>query len=161
MEDYNKVTNPIILALIGKQGSGKSYLSKELLAESGMQGVILDPNHEYPTDENIIFHDFKHFRTFLPKVEDSIIIFEEATMFISSFKQLEITQLIVQVRHRRNAIVLIFHSLEDFPPYIERLCSNVILLDINYDIKKLEQSRPKYVPYVTQPKPVYIDLNNM
>lgn len=164
MEDYNqenKVRSPVVCAIISKMGGGKTTLAKQLLADSGMIGCILDPNYEYSEDDNIVFHSFKHFKTFLPKAENSFIVIEEATMFINSFKELDIVQLIVQVRHRRNAIVLIFHSLEDFPPYIERLCTHVILLDLNYDLKKLEQSRPKYVPYVAMPKPVYIDLNSL
>ena len=157
----NKPAQPLIFVICGRQGSGKTTMAKQLLNNSNMPGVILDVNNEYDHSKNICFTDFKYFRQYLPEVTNSFIIVEEATAFLNAYKVLDITNLLIRVRHQRNVMLFCFHSLQDCPDYILRLSSFMWLAETNDDAKKLEQSRPKFYPYFIGKKPIWIDLNKI
>ena len=136
------------IIIIGRQGSGKTPITKQLMEKSGYQNkVVFDYRGEYGEDVTV-YKTFAGIKPKLPYLRGCFIVIEEATAFVNSFKSLELTDLMVGIQHNKNICVWIFHSLADTPPFILRLARYIILLPTNDDPEKVKTSRPFFYPYL-------------
>lgn len=116
------------IIVVGARGQGKSTFIKQSL-----QGVkrllIYDVNGEYGNKEVPTFQDFVELAT---KQVKTIIVFEEATIFIGHSSSSEkLREILVRARHTENTIFLVFHSLRAVPRFIYDLCTDVVLHKTN------------------------------
>ena len=127
---------------IGRQGCGKTTLSKELLEArpKGMPVMIYDINNEYSQYYPEPFEDFD---VFLNKISDesvrrTYILIEEATIFFntqSNFYQMK--NVLVRARHTGNIIQLNFHSFGSIPKGIYNLLNYVTVFKTNDNLKNV------------------------
>lgn len=118
--------------IIADTGRGKSTYVKKLLrffVSKGLKPFIYDVNNEYgefqETKELPKVSDFKNEAT---KKTNSVIVFEEATIFFSSnAKDEDLRYMLVRKRHTKNVIIFVFHSLRSVPVEILDLINFIIL----------------------------------
>lgn len=130
---------------------------------------MYDRRREYnkPEDNGMwsIYYDLEFFKSELPNITEACIVIEEATGFVSYFKELELTDIIIGAQHNRNSIIFVFHSVSDIPVYIERLSDWLIITKTNDDLEKLKFSRPRIAAIMSEKKgtkeDIYIDLNEI
>ena len=149
------------IVIIGRQGSGKTPLTKQLMEKSGYKNkVVFDYRGEYG-DQVTIYRSFASIKPKLPFIRGSFIVLEEATAFVNAFKSMELTDLMIGIQHNKNICVWIFHSLSDVPPFVLRLSRYIILLPTNDDPDKIKTARPFFYEYLLKAlrtkKPVIID----
>jgi hypothetical protein len=113
---------------VGRRKSGKTHLTKQLLNKLKKKGytdfLIYDPNGEYTEFYTGELLPIKDFLKKAVEVKDTIVVFEEATIFFRHAPDEEVLNLCVRSRHRKgekglgNFIIFNFHSLRSVPLYI-------------------------------------------
>lgn len=122
------INKPYNMAIIGRTGSGKSTLVRKLINHSNLNPYIFDPNNEH----NGINTSIAEFLENAKNRENSLIVFEEATIFFSHSNRTEnIINLMVRKRHTGNSIIFVFHSLRALPLYIIDLLDLIVLFKTN------------------------------
>src|SRR5262245_50952717 len=130
-----------VFIIVGRQGTGKSPTIKALAERSGMKNkIVYDRRREY-SDEWTRFLKLDKFKKAWVNFTDSFIVVEEATGFVSGFKELELTDILIGIQHNRNVLVFVFHSLMDTPKYIQRLANFMYLFPTNDEEKDVRTSR--------------------
>ncbi len=157
------------ILVIGRQGVGKSPTIKALAEKSGMKNrVVFDRRKEYDPAGWTVFYSLNSFTKKLPSLTDSFIVVEEATGFVSNFKDQELTDILIGIEHNRDILIFVFHSLLDCPLYIQRFSRFMYLFPTNDIAESVETSRPHLFKFFSQVgqktqsgfnKPVLIDLN--
>lgn len=117
--------------IIGCTGSGKSTLVKTLTRPVERARLFInDINAEYFPDRPYV--STKQFLQLAVKLRESVIVFEEATIFFSNRGSNEqMRELLVRKRHAQNVIFLIFHSVRTVPLYIYDLCNAAFVFRTN------------------------------
>ena len=88
------------IVIVGRQGSGKTPLTKQLMEKSGYKNkVVFDYRGEYG-DQVTVFRSFQAIKPKLPYIRGSFIVLEEATAFVNSFKSMELTDLMIGIQHK-------------------------------------------------------------
>jgi uridine kinase len=149
--------------IVANTGRGKTTLVKDLLRvfkNKGSNIIVYDPNREY-------FPEFHNNTTFLDedtflkqiterhsnglhKINNSTIVFEEATIFFPNTKKSKgIRDLLVSKRHTKNNIIFVFHSLRTVPVEIIELVNFIILFKTD-DREDIINSRFKFNPEILQ-----------
>lgn len=116
--------------IVGAKGSGKSTFIKSLLKKVKDHNslMIYDINDEYYDFYPYPFLDFDEFLFKSTLVSKCVIVFEEATIFLSTrSNSQDLKKLMVRSRHTKNFIFLVFHSIRSIPQYIFEL-SNFITI---------------------------------
>jgi hypothetical protein len=118
---------------VGATKTGKTTATKELLSNFNNSNLyIYDVNNEYRDFYKGSFLKFDEFLNKVKSLKNSIIVFEEATIFFThkNCNQI-ITDMIVRKRHTNNIIILNFHSMRKVPMYIFDLTDYIILRKTN------------------------------
>lgn len=124
------------IIIVGGTGSGKTTIVKKLLAAHKGNKLIYDVNNEYG-EEYISMDDF--YKRAL-RAENSVIVFEEATIFFSTAGgTTEMRELLVRKRHTNNLFIFNFHSLSQIPLYILMFCDKLIIKKTNDQIPQVER----------------------
>jgi len=126
--------------VVGATGTGKTTFVYSLLQDINKNNIyVYDINNEYRQYYDEPFEDFKEFINSLKKVENKVLVFEEATIFFDCHATSEVLlDLLVRKRHTQNYIIMFFHSLSAVPRYVLRLSNTLTLfktLDTQNDIK--------------------------
>lgn len=133
-----------VIIVVGKKGSGKSTVLKNMIWDSSNNKLkvpkeklyIFDPfgdySHILPSTET----NFKKFITSIKDVKNSVISIDEATIYLGHWKIWDMQELLVRARMHNNIILLVFHSFTDLPKYVYRL-GNIIV------VKKTVENREK------------------
>lgn len=122
--------------MIGRPGSGKTTLSKQLLdlRPAQMPVLIYDVNNEY---KSYYPEELDDFDIFLKKISDDgirhyYILIEEATIFFNTQSNFqEMKNVLVRRRHTGNIIQLNFHSFSSVPKGIYNLLDYVTVFKTN------------------------------
>lgn len=127
------------ILIIGMTGTGKSFETKKILKKfPKLDKYIFDVNNEYGV-ENL--PTLEEFLNTVVKVENSVIVFEEATVFFSTRGRSEqVVNLLVRKRHTKNIIIFIFHSIRAVPSYIYELCDYVYIKKTNDTVKRIKST---------------------
>lgn len=139
MKQGRKKYRGIIIA--GGTGAGKTTSLRKLINLYPGNKLIYDINSEH---EGGIICDFPIFLAKASRAVNSLIVFEEATIFLSNKGDAKkLREILVTKRHRNNIIILVFHSLRAIPVYIFDLTDLLILHKTvdNYSLisRKLDQ----------------------
>lgn len=126
---------------IGRTGAGKTTVAKKIIEASNREALIYDVNNEY----NKPLIDFEEFLKQAKSAANTCIVFEEATIFLSSNKSAAaMRDILVRKRHTNNVIVLNFHSLRGVPTYLLELTDLVCLLQTNDNPTLINQKFKDY-----------------
>jgi hypothetical protein len=111
-----KLIHPFSIAIVGCQGSGKTFLAKRIvnyLEAHDIKKVGIDPNDEYNLDK------FLDPTKNIPEYSNCVYIFEDATGYFSTNQgKNSLLYLITRRRHLNNSFIFIFHSIRSVPLYI-------------------------------------------
>jgi hypothetical protein len=128
------------ITIIGDTGMGKSHLTRKLIGNRNC--FIFDINNEY-TDISIdkraqrcrCLPDFNYDHdTFIidaSKRKKSMIVFEDATGFLSSNLPRKVKALIANKRHTGNYYIFLFHTINDVPKFILSMSSFIYVFRTN------------------------------
>jgi molybdopterin-guanine dinucleotide biosynthesis protein len=139
-----------VIAIVGKKKAGKTTLTAALIKRfSRPLTYIYDINNEYTRKFNLKNDYTGEINTdkFLQKVsqvKNSLIVFEEATSYFSSKgREAQLVDIISRSRHTNNVVILIFHSIADFPRYIYTFTDYIGLFKTNDFRSSLDQKLRK------------------
>jgi len=139
-----------VIAIVGKKKAGKTTLTAALIKRfSRPSTYIYDINNEYTRKFNLKNDYTGEINTdkFLQKVsqvKNSLIVFEEATSYFSSKgREAQLVDIISRSRHTNNVVILIFHSIADFPRYIYTFTDYIGLFKTNDFRSSLDQKLRK------------------
>lgn len=140
----------IAYILVGKTGTGKSTLSKQLLLErpDNMPVKVYDINKEYTEYYNEPFKEWEVFLDEITEVEGHYILIEEATIFFDTSSRFEqMKNVLVRKRHTHNIIQLNFHSFLSVPKNIYNLLNYITVFKTNDTIMTIKQKydNPKLI----------------
>lgn len=139
--------------IIGMTGEGKSEIVKKFVSSG--RCYVFDVQNEYTdlqTDVGTyprmrhIHGDIKKFRDRAETLKGYSIVWEEATGFFSGAVQERMKRIILSKRHTKCNHFFIFHSIQDVPPFMFRLCNYVILHKTNDLQADVERKRPELLP---------------
>lgn len=142
----NKSTGKVI-AVVGMTGTGKSTEVKNILSRSrGHKQYIFDIQREYGSGGTYFDWDGTNkpflcknqykgkidpegveFSETVVKLKNSVIVFEEATIFLSYGRNADVKQMLVSRRHDNNLIILCFHALHMIPKYVRSMIDFLVL----------------------------------
>lgn len=121
------------IIIVGARGKGKTTTVKQLIKKVSPGALfIYDVNGEYTEIVNRPLPDFKQFINDATNYKRSVIVFEEATIFLGHNNSSEsMREILVRARHTQNTILLVFHSFRAIPRYIYDLCTDLVVLPTN------------------------------
>lgn len=120
--------------VVGATDTGKSYYIKTLLKKVPNKQALLiyDIEGEY---ENFYPYKLEEFETFVNnavKYENAVIVFEEASAFLSNRgDNMAVRKILVQKKHSNNYIILTFHSVRMIPRFIYELSNYITIFKTN------------------------------
>lgn len=124
------------IIIAGGTGSGKTTLVKKYIATSKRKKLIYDVNNEY----GYPYVKMDDFLRSAIKAENSLIVFEEATIFFrTSGVDNELREMLVRKRHTNNVFLFNFHSLSQVPLEILMFCDYFIIKKTNDQISQMER----------------------
>jgi DNA helicase HerA-like ATPase len=127
---------------VGATGTGKTTdVKKSILDKVGKDNLfIFDVNNEYNAYYSKTLLPFDTFAETATQIRNGVILFEEATIFLSNRGSNEyLRDILVRKRHAKNIIVLVFHSFRSIPRYIFDLCNYVVIHKTNDNPDLIEQ----------------------
>jgi hypothetical protein len=123
---------------VGGTGTGKTTYTKQTILNylPNMNKLIYDVNKEFMEYNGSVFMPIKDFLKIANNKTNTIIVYEEATIFFKHSNQsTDITEQLVRKRHTNNLFVFNFHSLRQVPLYILDFCNYIVIRNTtdNYD----------------------------
>lgn len=153
-----------MLIVIGAPGMGKSPFAQKMI--EGRRCFVFDTNDEYgsrtkypgqkPIGLSTVFNDprcryigtdIKQFIVLSMNRTDSVIVFEEATVFFRGNQKSLTSHVIIGRKHKRNTLVFLFHSINRVPPEIMEMTDYVVLMRTNDEQKSIDRKYPRLLPY--------------
>lgn len=127
--------------LAGATGSGKTTFVKDMLSKIDKPKFVYDVNNEYKDFCKIPFTDIEKFTQEATKKTNTVIVFEEASIFFSHVGATKtIKEIMVRKRHTGNILIFNFHAMRQIPFYILDFTDFLIIKKTVLDsIKRYEQ----------------------
>lgn len=121
------------LIIVGGTGMGKTTFIKSCLSKVNKSSIYLfDVNAEYAEFSDIPLPKFSVFCNKALDLQQAVIVFEEATIFLNNRGSNEtLIEILVRKRHTQNLVFLVFHSLRSVPKYLIDLCNIMVLHKTN------------------------------
>jgi hypothetical protein len=156
------------VAFIARTQSGKSTNIREMI-EARVKGseewcIIYDPNNQkawwdYPAISlekaaqlkkgiyRVVNADHKAFLKMISEKKGGIVVFEDASVFLTPQKDQAVYNILVSLRHPDHDIdiVLVGHAVADFPQYITRQLNELLLGKTGDSWKNIEDRFPDSV----------------
>jgi len=119
--------------IVGATGTGKTTYIKNIIKSVNKDALfIYDVNNEYRDYFNYEFVDFEIFIESADRLRKSVIVIEEATIFLNNrSSNYYLKDILVRKRHKNNFIILVFHSLRSVPRYIYELANYITIFHTN------------------------------
>lgn len=126
--------------VVGARGMGKSTWVKHAVSLVHPDNLLVyDVNREYTQYYNAPFIKFPAFCQKAAETKDKLIVFEEATIFLSNRgSNVQLIEILVESRHTRNIVLLVFHSFRSIPKYLLDLCNFVVIYKTNDPLSIIE-----------------------
>lgn len=130
------------IIFVGGTGAGKTTKIRKYLSSVHPKArLVYDVNAEYTDLFPYPLTDFETFAENATKVSNALIVYEEATIFLSNRGSNDLLRdVLVRKRHTNNTIFLVFHSIRSIPRYIFDLSTHVYLHKTN-DSKSTVETR--------------------
>jgi hypothetical protein len=103
----------IIMLVIGQRRTGKSTKIKKIISTINAPKYIYDVRNEYYTGGFNMTMD--EFLQIVQNVKESVIVFEEATIFFRGTTNKIMRDILTGCSHNKNFIILAFHSFRAVP----------------------------------------------
>ena len=140
-----------LILVIGHTGQGKSTWVNNSI--KGKRQYIFDVNNEYkhlppdtapaPQMRNVTL-DIKKFITICDTLQNTNIVFEDATGFLRGRQAPDMARLLVKKRHSGNNYFILFHSINRVPPELLEMSNFVILFKTNDNAVQVEKKFHNY-----------------
>lgn len=140
--------------IIGAPGQGKSEFVKKAIEDTSTgkkrRCFVFDVQNEYgartkykgqkplylsdnPNAERARYvgTSMETFMSYCKQKRDTILVFEEATMFFEGRTGRQVRELMIGKRHSGNSLMFLFHSINSVPPRIMEMCDYVVLYKTN------------------------------
>lgn len=131
------------IIIVGGTGCGKTYFTKhQLLSKVNRNSLLVfDVNNEYSEYYPFPFDaDIDKFLEKCHKTKGAVILFEDATAFLSNQGRKDLlVKILVAKRHTKNTVIMLFHSFRQVPKYIFDLSNIVVIFRTNDPEKKLAE----------------------
>lgn len=113
-----ELRHPFSIVLVGQQGVGKTTTVKNIINSFPRNNIfVYDPNNEYTT-YNQLLTSSEFFRK-LNTTKNGLFVVEEATsLLLQNSNNKSIIDALVRIRHRKNSILFVFHSIRSIPVYV-------------------------------------------
>lgn len=130
------------ILVVGATGTGKTTYNKKCLGKVSPKSIHLyDVNNEYKDYYKKPFIPFTDFMNQAKNIENGVIVFEEATIFLNNrLCNQDLIDILVRKRHTNNTVFMVFHSLRNVPRYVYDL-SNIVVLHKTNDSEKSVHSK--------------------
>lgn len=147
------------ILVVGKPGSGKSEFVKKYI--EGRNCLVMDVQNEYgartkyPNQKPILLSDntklarsrytggdFNQFVEIAKTKKNTVLVFEEATIFLEGRIGKEMRKILVAKMFTGNVCLLCFHSISAIPPRILQLSDYVVLHHVNDELYQVEKKYP-------------------
>lgn len=144
--------------ICGMTGTGKTTLVQNLIRHvpNKQAFFIYDINNEYREFFQYPLMDFEDFAYKSTLLNNAVIIFEEATIFLDGrfVSDRYIQKTLILKRHRNNFIFLIFHAVAEIAPFAYRLSNYITLFKTNDlpDLSARELRDPRLKPIMERVK---------
>lgn len=154
------------IIVVGMTGQGKSNIPKGMIEGNNKACFVFDVNNEYgpiakykdQTPIKLSSDQSKHrsrhvdcdFTLFIEQCftkKGSIVVFEEATGFLSGRVGKDFKRLVTNKLFSKNVYVLLFHSIIDVPQEIMRLANYLVLFKTNDEEHFVDAKYPRLLPY--------------
>lgn len=131
-----------VIIVVGARGNGKSSFVKKHIRDVHTSRLwVYDYQREYFPDEPL--PDIEEFVENMVTKTESVIVFEEATIFFTSRgSSTPLRKILVSARHARNVVFLLFHSIRAIPYYIYELSEYVVVFNTNDEQDIVETKHP-------------------
>lgn len=149
--------------IMGAPGQGKSPYAQKMI--EGRRCLVFDVNNEYglrtkyPGQRPIglshntkeprcrfIGTDLNVFMQLALSKKDTVVIFEEATMFFRGKLRKETSQLIIGRIHTGNHYLFLFHSINRVPPEIMEIADLAVLFRTNDEEATVQRKYSRLYP---------------
>jgi DNA helicase HerA-like ATPase len=132
------------IAIIGMKGTGKTTTVKAIISKLAGKKYVYDVNREYSKSE--VLPDFDEFLAHVATVKNSVIVFEEASVFLSNAIQARaMKNIMIRTRHTNNFVVFVFHAIRQLPVDIFEGLNAIVLKKTNERLDILD-SKYKHNP---------------
>ena len=88
--------------------------------------------------------DIKKFITICDTLQNTNIVFEDATGFLRGRQAPDMARLLVKKRHSGNNYIILFHSINRVPPELLEMSNFVVLFKTNDNIVQVEKKFHNY-----------------
>ena len=149
--------------VMGAPGMGKSPFAQKMI--EGRRCLVMDINNEYgdrtkyPGQRTIglsndtrqprcryIGTDIKTFSDLALTKRNTVVIFEEATMFFRGKQKSETSKLIIGRIHTGNTYIFLFHSINRVPPEIMEIADIAVLFKTNDEETTVKKKYSRLLP---------------
>jgi len=121
-----------IIIIVGGRGHGKTTMLRRFTTKAHPEALLLhDVSGQHKDYYKRPLLEIDQFNAICKNVENCMIAYEEATIFIPHSPKPDIKHFLVTSRYRNNTILFVFHSLRAVPRYILDLSNKVILMKTN------------------------------
>ena len=142
----HKKDHAFCMVVVGKQHVGKTTFVEQSLVLPFVEKNGLDDLHIYDVQKDWAAYYRKpkvHFEDFILQVKDlknSMIVFEEATLFFKHQSKSEkyITEMLVDLFHSGNMIILNFHTFRKVPHYVADLTQYFTIFKTDDTVEVIE-----------------------
>lgn len=132
---------------VGFKGSGKSTLTRKIIEKNNH--LVFDVNNEYnlPTDNKLsksrFIGDYEDFVKVARKKINTHIVYEDASGFFDGRVGKETRRAMTEVRHSKNTIIYLFHSIHLIPKGIIAFADVIALFKTNDIYEDVKRKYPK------------------
>lgn len=135
-----------LFLVVGHTGQGKTVFVNSFIRNK--RQYVFDVNNEYShlredTDELMpnmrnTSLDVDYFLQVAAKLQNTNIVFEDATGFFRGKQSAPLIKQIVRKRHSKNNFLILFHSINRIPPELLEMANVIVLFKTNDNFETID-----------------------